>query len=73
MDPIESLKYLGFIGFLLTSLAYGDQGEEYSWLENLDPGEGYKESGARLIRLDFGLNPLESFNGKEKTLLISVH
>ena len=73
MDPIENLKYLGFIGFLLTSLAYGDQGEEYPWLENLDPGEGYKESGTRLTRLDFGLNPLESFNGKEEVLLISVH
>jgi pimeloyl-ACP methyl ester carboxylesterase len=67
------LKYLGFIGFLLASLAYGDQGEEHPWLESLDPGEGYKESGARLIRLDFGLNPLERFNGKEKILLISVH
>jgi pimeloyl-ACP methyl ester carboxylesterase len=67
------LKYLGFIGFLLASLAYGDQGEEHPWLESLDPGEGYKESGAKLIRLDFGLNPLERFNGKEKILLISVH
>ena len=67
------MKYLGFIGFLLASLAYGDQGEGHPWLESLDPGEGYKESGARLIRLDFGLNPLERFNGKEKTLLISVH
>ena len=67
------MKYLGFIGFLLASLAYGDQGEEHPWLESLDPGEGYKESGARLIRLDFGLNPLERFNGKEKILLISVH
>ena len=73
MDHIEHLKYLGFIGFLLTSLAYGDQGEEYPWLESLDPGDGYKESGARLTRLDFGLNPLESYNGKEKILLISVH
>ena len=67
------MKYLGFIGFLLASLAYGDQGEGHPWLESLDPGEGYKESGARLIRLDFGLNPLERFNGKEKILLISVH
>ena len=67
------MKYLGFIGFLLASLAYGDQGEEHPWLDSLDPGEGYKESGARLIRLDFGLNPLERFNGKEKILLISVH
>jgi len=67
------LKYLGFIGFLLASLVYGDQGEEHPWLDSLDPGEGYKESGAKLIRLDFGLNPLERFNGKEKILLISVH
>ena len=67
------MKYLGFIGFLLASLAYGDQGEEHPWLDSLDPGEGYKESGAKLIRLDFGLNPLERFNGKEKILLISVH
>ena len=67
------MKYLGFIGFLLASLVYGDQGEEHPWLDSLDPGEGYKESGARLIRLDFGLNPLERFNGKEKILLISVH
>ena len=67
------MKYLGFIGFLLASLVYGDQGEEHPWLDSLDPGEGYKESGAKLIRLDFGLNPLERFNGKEKILLISVH
>ena len=67
------MKYLGFIGFLLESLVYGDQGEEHPWLDSLDPGEGYKESGAKLIRLDFGLNPLERFNGKEKILLISVH
>ena len=67
------MKYLGFIGFLLASLVYGDQGEEHPWLDSLDPGEGYKESGAKLIRLDFGLNPLERFNGKEKVLLISVH
>ena len=67
------MKYLGFIGFLLASLVYGDQGEEHPWLDTLDPGEGYKESGAKLIRLDFGLNPLERFNGKEKILLISVH
>ena len=59
--------------FLLASLVYGDQGEEHPWLDSLDPGEGYKESGAKLIRLDFGLNPLERFNGKEKILLISVH
>ena len=57
----------------MASLAYGGQEEEYPWLESLDPGEGYKESGTRLIGLDFGLNPLERFNGKEKTLLISVH
>ena len=67
------MKYLGLIGLLLASLAYGSQEEDYPWLESLDPGEGYKESGARLIRLDFGLNPLERFNGKEKILLISVH
>jgi pimeloyl-ACP methyl ester carboxylesterase len=67
------LKYLGLIGLLLASLAYGSQEEDYPWLESLDPGEGYKESGTRLIGLDFGLNPLERFNGKEKTLLISVH
>ena len=67
------MKYLSFIGFLLASLVYGDQAEEHPWLDSLDPGEGYKESGAKLIRLDFGLNPLERFNGKEKILLISVH
>ena len=67
------MKYLGFIGLLLASLVYGDQGEELPWLDSLDPGKGYKESGARLIGLDFGLNPLERFNGKEKILLISVH
>ena len=67
------MKYLIFTIALFTSLIYADQGEDYPWLKSLDPDEGYKQSGARLVGLDIGLNPLESFNGKEKILLISVH
>jgi pimeloyl-ACP methyl ester carboxylesterase len=68
-----SLKYIILTIAFFSSLICPDQGEDYPWLESLDPGEGYKQSGARLAGLDIGLNPLEGLNGKEKILLISVH
>jgi len=67
------LNYIIFILFFFTSLISADQKADYPWLESLDPGKGYKQSGERLTALDLGLNPLERFNGKEKVLLISVH
>ena len=57
----------------MASLAYSEQDDDYPWLKSLDPGKGYKESGERLIELDYGLNSLENFNGNERILLISVH
>ena len=54
-------------------LVFADKDQDYPWLENLDPGKGYKQSGEKLSGLDLGLNPLERFNGKEKVLLVSVH
>ena len=47
--------------------------ENYPWLDSLDPGKGYKESGDKLASLETGLNQLEIFSGKEKILLVSVH
>ena len=67
------MKYIIFTIAFFTSLICADQEEDYPWLESLDPGDGYKQSGARLAGLDMGLNPLESYDGKEKILLISVH
>ncbi len=67
------LNYIIFTLLFFTSLISADQKVDYPWLESLDPGKGYKQSGERLAVLDFGLNPLEKFNGKEKILLISVH
>ncbi len=67
------LKYIIFTTILLTSLAFAQEEKGYPWLESLDPGEGYKESGHRLSALAFGLNPLEKFNGEEEVLLVSVH
>ena len=67
------MKYIVFIIIFLTSLVFAEKDQDYPWLENLDPGKGFKQSGAKLSGLDLGLNPLERFNGKEKVLLVSVH
>lgn len=67
------MKYFNFLAILIASLAYGAQNSDYPWLEGLDPGEGYQESGAKLIKLKPGLNPLESISGEETILLIAVH
>ena len=67
------LKYIIFTTIFLASSAFANQDQGYPWLENLDPGKGYKQSGAKLSGLDIGLKPLEKFSGKEKILLVSVH
>jgi len=67
------LKYLNVLAIFIASLAYSGQNEDYPWLESLDPEDGYKESGARLIELNLGLHPLESISEKETILLIAVH
>ncbi len=67
------MKYIVLTIIFLAPLAFAEKGQDYPWLENLDPGKGYKQSGAKLSGLDLGLNPLERFDGKEKVLLVSVH
>ena len=67
------MKYLNVLAIFIASLAYSGQNEDYPWLESLDPEDGYKESGARLIELNLGLHPLESISEKETILLIAVH
>ena len=49
------------------------ESESYPWLNTLDSETKYEESGKRLMSLDFGLNPLESFNKNEKIIFIGVH
>ena len=67
------MKYIVLTIIFLALTAFAEKDKDYPWLENLDPGKGYKQSGAILSALDLGLNPLERFNGKEKVLLVSVH
>ena len=67
------MKYIVLTIIFLVPLAFAENDQDYPWLENLDPGKGFKQSGAKLSGLDLGLNPLERFNGKEKVLLVSVH
>ena len=67
------MKYIVFIIIFLTSLVFAEKDQDYPWLENLNPGKGFKQSGTKLSGLDLGLNPLERFNGKEKVLLVSFH
>ena len=67
------MKYIVLTTIFLVPLVFADKDQDYPWLENLDPGKGYKQSGEKLSGLDLGLNPLEGFNGKEKVLLVSVH
>ena len=67
------MKYIIFTTILLASQAFAEENKDYPWLESLDPGKGYKQSGERLSKLEMGLNPLERFSGKEKILLVSVH
>ena len=67
------MKYIVLTIIFLVPLVFADKDQDYPWLENLDPGKGYKQSGEKLSGLDLGLNPLERFNGKEKVLLVSVH
>ena len=67
------MKYIIITTILLASQTFFAENKEYPWLESLDSGKGYKQSGAKLSGLDVGLNPLEKFNGNEKVLLVSVH
>ena len=60
------MKYIIFTTIFLASQAIAAENKDYPWLESLDPGKGYKQSGAKLNGLDMGLNPLEKFNGNEK-------
>ncbi len=66
------MKYIIFTTFFLSSLICAEQ-EDYPWLHSLESGKGYKNSGKRLVDLKKGLNPLETFSGKEEILLVSVH
>ena len=67
------MKYIVLITIFLVPLAFAEDDQDYPWLENLDAGKDFKQSGAKLSELELGLNPLERFNGKEKVLLVSVH
>ena len=67
------MKYIVLTIIFLVPLVFADKGQDYPWLENLDAGKDFKQSGAKLSELELGLNPLERFNGKEKVLLVSVH
>lgn len=67
------MKYLIFTTIFFASLTLAGENKDYPWLESLDPGKGYKQSGSKLSGLDMGLKPLERFSGKEKILLVSVH
>ena len=67
------MKYIIFTTIFLASQTFFAENKDYPWLESLDSGKGYKQSGAKLSGLDVGLNPLEKFNGNEKVLLVSVH
>ena len=67
------MKYIVFTIIFLVPLVFAEKDQDYPWLESLDPGKGYKQSGAKLSGLGLGLNPLERFNGEEKVLLVSVH
>ena len=67
------MKYIVLTIIFLVPLVFADKDQDYPWLEKLDPGKGYMQSGEKLSGLDLGLNPLERFNGKEKVLLVSVH
>ena len=67
------MKYIIFSTILLVSQIFVAEKKDYPWLESLDPGKGYKQSGAKLSGLDVGLNLLEKLNGDEKVLLVSVH
>jgi len=67
------LKFIVLITIFLVPLAFSEDDQDYPWLENLDAGKDFKQSGEKLSELELGLNPLERFNGKEKVLLVSVH
>ena len=67
------MKFIVLITIFLVPLAFSEDDQDYPWLENLDAGKDFKQSGAKLSELELGLNPLERFNGKEKVLLVSVH
>tara|TARA_Y100000590_G_scaffold386458_1_gene459281 strand:- start:112 stop:837 length:726 start_codon:yes stop_codon:yes gene_type:complete len=67
------LKFIVLITIFLVPLVFSEDDQDYPWLENLDAGKDFKQSGAKLSELELGLNPLERFNGKEKVLLVSVH
>ena len=67
------MKYIVLITIFLVPLAFSEDDQDYPWLENLDAGKDFKQSGEKLSELELGLNPLERFNGKEKVLLVSVH
>ena len=45
----------------------------YPWLDSMDPENDYIKSGQRLMSLEYGLNPLEMMNKKEKVAVIGVH
>ena len=67
------MKFIVLITIFLVPLVFSEDDQDYPWLENLDAGKDFKQSGAKLSELELGLNPLERFNGKEKVLLVSVH
>ena len=67
------MKFIVLITIFLVPLAFSEDDQDYPWLENLDAGKDFKQSGEKLSELELGLNPLERFNGKEKVLLVSVH
>ena len=67
------MNYLILTAIILASPAFAQDHKYYPWLDTLDPGKGYKQSGERLSKLEAGLKPLERFAGEEKILLVSVH
>ncbi len=47
--------------------------ETFPWLNSLDAGEGVKESGSRLVGLQFGLHELEIDEVDARELFVGVH
>ena len=60
------MKFFLHLVFLIIIFSCSES-ESYPWLNTLDSETKYEESGKRLMSLDFGLNPLESFNKNEKS------
>ncbi len=48
------MKYIVLITIFLVPLAFAEDDQDYPWLENLDAGKAFKQSGEKLSELDSG-------------------